>query len=137
MKYIAMVMLDRNTEAARNYEAGMPPDPKLEAAMGRHIEELTKSGNLLEAVGLLPLAQGARVRAAGGRLTVTDGPFAESKEVVGGYAILRAKSKDEAIELGKAFMKLHLDAIGPSYEGTVEVRQMFDPADFDPQGAKS
>lgn len=137
MKYIAMVMLDRNTQAARNYEAGMPPDPKLEAAMGRYMEEMTKSGVLLDAVGLLPLAKGARVRAAGGRLTVTDGPFAETKEVVGGYAILRAKSKDEAIDLGKSFMQLHLDTLGPSYEGTVEVRQMFDPADFDPQGAKS
>jgi len=137
MKYIAMVMLDRNSEAARNYEAGMPPDPKLEAAMGKHMEEMTKRGILLEAAGLLPLAKGARVRAAGGKLSVTDGPFIESKEVVGGYAILRAKSKEEAIELGKAFMKLHLDALGPSYGGAVEVRQMFDPADFDPEGAKS
>lgn len=136
MKYIAMVMLDRSAEAARNYEAGMPPDPKLEAAMGNYMQEMTQSGVLLEAAGLLPLAQGARVRAAGGKLTVTDGPFIESKEVVGGYAILRAKSKEEAIDLGKSFMKLHLDALGPSYEGAVEVRQMFDPADFDPRGAK-
>jgi len=137
MKYIAMVMLDRNSEAARNYEAGMPPDPKLEAAMGKYMEEMTKSGVLLEAAGLLPLGKGARVRAAGGKLTVTDGPFIESKELIGGYAILRARSKEEAIELGKAFMKLHLDALGPSYEGAVEVRQMFDPADFDPEGAKN
>jgi hypothetical protein len=137
MKYMAMVMLDKTSEAARNYEAGMPPDPKLEAAMGRHIEELTKSGVLIDAVGLLPLVKGARVRATGGRLTVTDGPFIESKEVVGGYAILRAKSKEEAIELGKAFMKIHLDTLGPSYEGAVEVRQMFDPADFETDGEKS
>jgi hypothetical protein len=131
MKYIAMVMLDRNSDAARNYEAGMPPDQKLEAAMGRHMEEMTKRGVLLEAAGLLPLGKGARVRAAGGKLTVTDGPFIESKELIGGYAILRAKSKEEAVELGKAFMKIHLDTLGPSYEGTVEVRQMFDPADFE------
>jgi hypothetical protein len=136
MKYIAMVILDRNTEAAGNYEAGMPPDAKLETAMDKHIDEMTKAGVLLEAVGLLPLAKGARVWAAGGKLTVTDGPFIESKEVVGGYAILRAKSKEEAVELGKAFMKLHLDALGPSYEGTVEVRQIFDPADFEPQKRK-
>jgi|SRR5436190_22048795 len=131
MKYIAMVMLDRNSEANRDYEAGMPPDPKFEVAMGKYMEELTKSGVLLGAAGLSPLGKGARVRAAGGKLTVTDGPFIESKELVGGYAILRAKSKDEAIELGKAFMKLHIDVLGPSYEGTVEVRQMFDPADFE------
>jgi hypothetical protein len=131
MKYIAMVMLDRNSEAASNYEAGMPPNQKLEAAMGKHMEEMTKRGVLLDVGGLLPLAKGARVRAAGGKLTVTDGPFIESKELVGGYAILRAKSKEEAIELGKAFMKIHLDTLGASYEGTVEVRQMFDPADFE------
>jgi len=136
MKYIAMVMLDRNSEAARNYEAGMPPDPKLEAAMGKYMEQMTKAGVLLEAGGLLPLAKGARVRAGEGKLTVIDGPFIESKEVLGGYAILRAKSKEEAIELGKAFMKLHQETLGPSYEGTVEVRQLFDPADFD-TGAKS
>jgi hypothetical protein len=136
MKYIAMVMLDRNSEAARNYEAGMPPDSKLAAAMDKYMDEMTKSGILLETGGLLPLAKGARVRAAGGELTVTDGPFIESKEVIGGYAILRAKSKEEAIELGKSFMKIHLDALGPSYEGAVEVRQMFDPADFDSNGAK-
>jgi hypothetical protein len=131
MKYLAMVLLDRNSEAARNYEAGLPPDPKLEAAMGEYMEAMTKLGVLLETGGLLPLADGARVRAAGGKLTVTDGPFIESKEVIGGYAILRAKSKEEAIESGKSFMQLHLDALGPAYEGTLEVRRMFDPADFE------
>ena len=105
--------------------------------MGRHIEELTSSGALLGMGGLLPLSQGARVRAAGGRLTVTDGPFIESKEIVGGYAILRAKSKEEAIEMGKAFMQLHLDVLGPSYEGSVEVRQMFDPEEAAPEGQKN
>jgi hypothetical protein len=137
MKYLAMVIMDRNSEAAKNYEGGMPPDPKLEAAMGRHIEEMMKRGILLETAGLLPLGAGARVRAAGGKLAVTDGPFIEAKEVIGGYAILRAKSKEEAIELGKDFMKLHIEALGPSYEGTVEVRQMFDPADLTPEGAKN
>lgn len=129
MKYIAMVMLDRNSKAARNYEAGTPPNPKLEAAMGKHIEESMKSGSLLDVGGLLPLGKGARVRAGGGKLTVIDGPFIESKEVLGGYAILRAKSKEEAIEMGKAFLKIHLDVLGNSYEGAVEVRQIFDPAD--------
>ena len=131
MKYIAMILLDRNSEEARNYEAGVPTDAKFEAAMGAYVEELTKLGVLLEGVGLLPLAKGARVRAAGGKLTVTDGPYIESKEVIGGYAILRVKSKEEAIETGKAFMQLHLDALGPSYEGTLEVREMPDPADLD------
>lgn len=137
MKYIVMVMVDRDSDEFRNYEAGVPTDPKFEAAMGRHIEELTSSGVLLGMGGLSPLSQGARVRAAGGRLTVTDGPFIESKEIVGGYAIVRAKSKEEAIEMGKAFMQLHLDALGPSYEGSVEVRQMFDPEESAPEGQKN
>lgn len=137
MKYLAMIMLDRNSKAAKDYEAGSPPDPKLEAVMGKHIEKMTKAGALLETGGLLPLAKGARVRAIRGKLNVTDGPFIESKEVIGGYAILRAKSKEEAVQLAKAFLKLHLDTLGPSYEGTIEVREMFDPADFDPKGAKS
>ena len=131
-----MVMLDRNSKEAKRYEAGLPTDPKLEAAMGKHIEESAKSGALLDAAGLLPLSKGARIRAGGGKLTVIDGPFIESKEVLGGYAILRAKSKEEAIEMGKQFMKLHLDTLGPTYEGEVEVRQMFDPADLESDGAK-
>jgi hypothetical protein len=59
-------------------------------------------------------------------LSVTDGPFIESKELIGGYAILRASSKEEAIELGKIFMKIHVDVLGPSYAGELEIRQMFD-----------
>src|SRR5688572_20527307 len=129
MKYMAMVMLDKNSEAGRNYEAGMPPDAKLGAAMGKYIDEMMKCGTLVDTGGLLPLAKGARVRASGGKLMVTDGPFIESKEVIGGFAILRARSKEEAIELGKAFMQVHLDTLGPTYEGTVEVREMFDPQD--------
>lgn len=137
MKYLAIVLLDRNSEAARNYEAGMPPNPKLEAAIGKHVEEMTQRGALLDMEGLLPLAHGVRVRATGGKLVVTDGPFIESKEVIGGYAILQVKSKEEAIELGEAFMSLHLDAVGPSYEGTLEVRRMFEPADLDLESASA
>jgi hypothetical protein len=82
--------------------------------------------------GLLPSSKGARVRVGGGKLTVTDGPFGEAKELIGGYAIFRVKSREEAIELGKGFMKLHADVLGPSYEGELEIRQM---ADSDPEGA--
>jgi hypothetical protein len=137
MKYLAMIIMDRNGEDCRNYERGTPTDPKFEAAMGGLIEDLTRRGVLLETAGLLPYAHGARVRAEGGKLTVTDGPFIESKEVIGGYAMLRTKSKEEAVELGRAFMQLHLDVLGPSYEGMLEIRQMFDPADFGSEGAKN
>jgi len=71
------------------------------------------------------------VRASGGKMTVTDGPFAETKELIGGFAILEAASKEEAIELGKKFMQLHVDVLGQTYEGTLEVRPMFDPASPD------
>ncbi len=129
MKYLAMVIIDRDSEEARNYEKGTPPDPKFMEAMGRHVEEITRRGALVATAGLHPLANGARVRVAGGKMTVTDGPFIESKEIVGGYAILEAKSKEEAVELGRAFMGLHLEVLGASYQGTLEVRQMFDPSD--------
>ena len=84
MKYMIMVQLDRNSTAGKGYDTGTPPDPKLATAMGKHIEEMTKAGVLLQTGGLLPVTHGARVRAARGKLTVTDGPFIESKEVIGG-----------------------------------------------------
>jgi hypothetical protein len=129
MKYMMLVKLDGNSEAGRIYEAGMPPDRRLEAAMGKLIGEMAQSGALLDTGGLLPVAKGAQIRAVGGKLTVTDGPFIESKEVIGGYAILRAKSKEEALKMGEDFMKLHLEILGPSFKGELEIRQMFDPSD--------
>lgn len=136
MKYMMMVKMDAKSEAGRNYEAGMPPDAKLEAAMGPLIERMLKIGALVEMGGLLPVSQGAQVRATEGKLVVTDGPFIESKEIIGGYAIMRAKSKEEAVEMGRDFMKLHLEALGPSYVGELEIRQMFDPEDFATAGPK-
>ena len=70
------------------------------------------------------------------KLSVTDGPFAESKELIGGYAILQAGSKEEAIELGKVFMKIHVDVLGPSYQGELEIRQMSDPSECGLEPAK-
>ncbi|HEY5812695.1 MAG TPA: YciI family protein [Terrimicrobiaceae bacterium] len=120
MKYMMMVKADKD------YETGAPPNPKLMAAIGKLSEEMTKAGVLLETGGLLPSSMGARVQVARGKLTVTDGPFSESKELIGGYAILEAGSKEEAVELGKTFMKAHADVLGSSYEGELEIRQMFD-----------
>jgi hypothetical protein len=120
MKYMMMVKGDKN------YENGAPPDPRLMMAIGKHSEEMIKAGVLLETGGLLPSSQGARVRAARGRLTVSDGPFVESKELIGGFAILQANSKEEAIKLGSDFMKIHVDVLGPAYEGELEIRQMAD-----------
>jgi hypothetical protein len=117
-------------KADKDYEAGVPPSDELAAAIGKLAEEMARAGVMLEMGGLLPSSKGARVRVAGGNLTVTDGPFAEAKELVGGYAIVQAKSKEEAIELAKRFMRVHVEVLGSSYEGECEIRQLFDPADF-------
>jgi hypothetical protein len=126
MRFMMMIKADKN------YEAGMPPSPELMAAVGKHTEEMVKAGVVLETGGLYPSSKGARVRAAGGRLTVVDGPFTETKELIGGFAIVQAKSKAEAIELATQFMDLHVRVAGCSYEGECEIRQMFDPSDFAP-----
>jgi hypothetical protein len=123
MRFMMIVKCDKDSEA------GMPPNEELMHAIAKLAEEEMKAGILLEQGGLLPSSAGARIRAAGGRLAVTDGPFAEAKELVGGFAILRANSKAEAIEKGKRFMQIHVDILGPDYEGELEVRQMFDPPD--------
>jgi hypothetical protein len=76
---------------------------------------------------LLPSSTGARVRTSGGKVTVVDGPFTEFKELVGGYAILEANSKAEAVEYARKFMQIHLEVMGSSYEGECEVRPLFGP----------
>jgi hypothetical protein len=122
MRFMMMVKADSD------YEAGLPPKPELLAAIGKLTNDMVKAGVLLETGGLLPSARGARVRVSGGKLTVTDGPFAETKELIGGYAIVETKSREEAVELGKQFMELHATVLGSSYDGECEVRQLFDPA---------
>jgi hypothetical protein len=136
MRYMMIVKLTGNSETGRNYEAGKPPAPELLAGLGKLREEMPPSGELLETGELLPAAKGARIKAAGGKLTVTDGPFIESKEMIGGYAILRASSKKEALKMGEDYMKLHVDILGPSYEAELEIRQMFDSMDCAEQSAK-
>lgn len=116
-------------KATKDSEAGLPPDPRLIAAIGKLSEDMAKAGVLVDAGGLYPSATGARIRLSGGKVTVTDGPFAEARELIGGYAIVEAKSKTEAIELSERFWKLHADVMGPNYEGEGEIRQLHDPAD--------
>jgi hypothetical protein len=104
-----------------------PPSPELLAGIDKLTQELSRSGGaLLDSGGLMPTAMGAKIRAGKGKLKVTDGPFSEAKEIVGGYAVMRFNSREEAIESGKRFMQLHLDILGPSYEGELEIRQMAD-----------
>ena len=100
-------------------ERNTPPTAEEMANMGKLIEEGMKKGWLLGTEGCLPSALGARVRRTGGNLSVTDGPFTESKEVVGGFAILQASSKAEAIQLAKDFLKV----VG---DGECELRQIYE-----------
>jgi hypothetical protein len=110
--------------ADKNSETGAPPDPWLIAAIGKLTEDLRRSGILVGNGGLAPTSTGARVQLAGGK--VLDGPFTEAKEIIGGYAIVDVSSKQEAIELAKRFYQIHAEILGPSYQATGEVRQMFD-----------
>jgi hypothetical protein len=107
----------------KHAETNVPPSTEEMAKMGALIEEMTKSGALVATEGCLPSALGARVRRAGGKTTVTDGPFTESKEIVGGFALLETKSKAEAIELTKRFLEV-------AGEGECEVRQIATMEDF-------
>jgi hypothetical protein len=95
-------------------------------AMGRFIEKTMKDGVLVDTGGLLSSKDGVRVRLAYGTITVTDGPFVETKEVIGGWAILKTDSKAEAIRIATEFMELH-QKHWPGFEGESEVRPMFDP----------
>ena len=107
-------------------ERGVAPTPAQMETMGRFIEEISKAGVLLETGGCLPSVQGARVRLSGGRVTVTDGPFTESKELVAGYALLQCKDRDEAVEWTKRFLK----AAG---DGESEIRQLYEAGECVPQ----
>ncbi len=98
---------------------GTPPTAEQMATMGKLVEEGFKSGKLLATEGCLPSSKGARVRQSNGKYTVIDGPFTESKEVVGGMAVIQADSKEEAIEQVKAFLKVAGD-------GESEIRQLYE-----------
>ena len=111
-------------------ERNTPPTPQEMAVMGKLVEEGMKAGWLLATEGCLPSALGARVRRSGGKITVTDGPFTESKEVVGGFAILKANSKQEAIELTRNFLQV-------AGEGECEIRQIYEANCADANGVNS
>ena len=115
MRFIVLVKADKKSEA------GVMPDQKLLTEMGKFNEELVKAGVMLAGEGLQPSSKGARVRFSGGKRTVFDGPFAESKELVAGFLLWQVKSKEEAIEWLKR---------APFDETEVEIRQVFETEDF-------
>ncbi len=119
MKYLTFI---RHSES---YRASPPPAALMEA-MGKFVQQSMKDGTLVDTGGLLPSKDGFRVRLSDGKLTVTDGPFSESKEVIGGWAILNVKSKEDALRIAREFMELH-HKHWPGFEGESECRPMFDP----------
>jgi hypothetical protein len=110
---------------AESYRQSGPPAALMEA-MGKFVEKSLKEEILVSTGGLLPSKDGVRVRLADGKITVTDGPFTESKEVIGGWAILKADSKAQAVRIATEFMELHRK-YWPGFDGESEVRPMFDP----------
>jgi hypothetical protein len=114
MRYMMFI---KHTEDYRN--ADVPAS--LHEDMGKFIEETTKSGNFISGAGLQPSSAGTRVALRKGKIAVIDGPFTESKEIVGGYAIIDAKSHEEALALARRFMEIHLEH-WPTFEGECEMR---------------
>jgi hypothetical protein len=107
---------------------GNPPKELMDA-IAKLAEEETKTGTMVGSGGLRPTAEGARVRLSGGQVTVIDGPFAEAKEIIGGFAQFELKSKEEAVKSAVHFMELHKKH-WPGWEGETEVRPMYGPGDF-------
>ena len=115
MRFLSMIRIDENR--------GQVPSEQLMNDMGKLIEEMTREGILISTSGLRPTAEGARVRLRAGKLSTTDGPFTETREVIGGYAVFEAKSMKEAIELTKRFLRVH----GDEWDLECEVRPLDGP----------
>lgn len=118
-------------KATKESEAGVMPEEKLIAEMAAYHEELQKAGVLLDGSGLQPSSKGWRIKYSGGKRTVVDGPFAETKELIAGYTIIQVKSREEALEWSRRFPNPAID--GKDCE--IEVRQMFELEDFGPSAA--
>ena len=115
MRFLSMIRINEN--------GGQVPSGQLMDDMGKLIDDMTRKGVLIRTAGLRPTAEGARVRLSRGQLSTFDGPFTETKEVIGGFAILEAPSMQEAIGLTKRFLAIHGDA----WEIECEVRQLDGP----------
>lgn len=115
-------------KASADSEAGKMPEPSLIAAMGAYHEELAKAGVLLDATGLQPSSKGWRIQYSGGKRTVIDGPFAETKELIAGYTLIQVRSREEAMEWARRFPS----PFGEHADGEIEVRQLFTFDDFEP-----
>ena len=118
-------------KASKDSEAGVMPDENLMAAMAAYHEELAKAGVLLDASGLQASSKGWRIKYSGKKHTVIDGPFANAKDLIAGYTMIRVKSKEEALEWTRRFP----NPAGDGKEAEIEVRQIFELEDFGPSEA--
>jgi len=118
-------------KATKDSEAGVMPEEHLIARMGKYHEELARAGMLVDASGLQASSKGWRIRYSGDKTTFVDGPFAETKELIAGYTIIQAKSREEAIEWTRRFPNPAVDGKA----GEIEVRQFFELDDFEPSEA--
>jgi hypothetical protein len=125
MRFLIMV------KATKESEAGVMPEEKLMAEMAQYHEELVKAGALLDASGLWPTAKGWRIKYSGRKRVLTDGPFAETKELLAGYTLIKVGSRDEAIEWARRYP----NPAGEGKDAEIEVRQLFELEDFAPGGA--
>lgn len=128
MRYMIIVT------GSENLAASGPPPALLVEAIDRLGEELAKKGTMVSFGGLQPTSSGARMRVTNGKIITTDGPFTESKEVIGGFSILNVASKEEALEEARNFMELHR-VHWPNWEGEIEIRLMYE-ADDDVRAAQ-
>ena len=122
MSYILLINEPVGQREARTPEEGREAYDRMTA----YADQLQAKGLLHAAQSLQSVNGSTRVAKRDGRMTTIDGPFAEAKELVGGYAILRASSREEAIEMGRGFMQLHVDVLGPDFSGELEIRQLYD-----------
>ena len=125
MRFMIIVKGNKDTEA------GVMPEERLIADMATYHEELAKAGVLLDASGLQPTSKGFRVKYGGGKRTIVDGPFTESKELIAGYTLIQVKSREEAVEWARRFPAPH----GEEQTAEIEVRQLFELEDFGPSDA--
>ncbi|HYU84348.1 MAG TPA: YciI family protein [Kribbellaceae bacterium] len=108
---------------------GVQPPPELFVALDKLGREAAQAGVMFDTGGLMPTAHSTEIRLTGGKISVTDGPFSEAKEVVGGYAIFEVESKEQALEWAVRFMELHRD-LWPGWDGATDLRQIFGGVDY-------
>ena len=117
MRYLIMLKTGSEKPAA--------PTPELMAARGKLTEDAVKSGKLVETGGMQAAASGTTLHLSSGKVTVTDGPFTEANEIVGGYAIMDLESKEEAVAMARQFLEIHARVLGPSYTVESEIRRIY------------